>query len=154
MAIEGKVAVRAAVIALAMLVAVTGSTSDAVAGKKRKKRIREEKQVTAYPYPLTGAIQEGGCLNGVEGINKLTVPFETPWSGVLVVELFDFEFDWDLHLTSSDGSPIDASANSQPTDPGVEELTLELAKGEEVQMVACNWLGGSEATLRYTYTHR
>lgn len=148
-------AVPISMIVLSVLVAVAAFLPDAaVAGKKHKKRIREEVKVAAYPYPVTGGLNGGGCLHGIEGINKLTIPFKPPWRGMLVAELFDFQIDWDLHLTTPDGKVIESSNYSQPESPQVEELSLALAKDQEVLIVACNWLGGTEATLRYTYTYR
>ena len=141
---------RKGVVAIVALIVLVGAVAPATAGKKAiKKTYRVDAPV---PYPVTSSVNEIGCLEGEEGVNKGTETFKAPFDGYLSVELSDFQGDWDLHVTGSDGRPIMSSTSGQPVEPQIEVVDLVLTKRQEVGIAACNWAGGSSAQVSYTFT--
>ena len=119
-----------------------------------------KKKFTAGPHapaPVLTDVDENGCLNTVEGVNKTTVAYHTPAKGTLTAKIFNFTGDWDLYVTDAKGNVIGASHGDQTTGgiPNTEQVTVRLGKGKHTLIVACNWLGTSPtADGTYTYKYR
>jgi len=83
--------------------------------------------------------------------------FTAPALGKLKVELSGFTGDWDLLLTDKAGNEITSSGASDvgsPTTAATESLSAKIKKAKTTyRIVACNWAGGSTATVKYTFTY-
>lgn len=135
-------------IVLVCIVGLTGALTGApaLAGKKKKKKGSFSAE---NPVPWPGP---DGCLESSEGVNKTTETMKAPFTGVLTVTMTDFDGDWDLFVTDSEGTDLGSATASQLTgDPPEEEVVLALKKGFEFSMVACNWLGGPTAEVGWTF---
>ena len=130
------------VLLVLTLVAVV-AVAPAAAGKKKKKGSFS----ASGPVPAIDL-----CPNDAqEGISKTTESLKIPFPGILTVTMTGFEGDWDLYVTDSEGGEIAAGTESQLTGaPPSEEVKVFLPKGYEVQMVACNWLGGLSAEVAWS----
>lgn len=132
----------AVLMMLALLVAL--GAAPATAGKKKSGSFSAENPV---PHPDPAA----GCPEAPDDLSRTVVPLKIPFNGVLTVTMTDFMGDWDLFLTDADGGNIVSATESQLQGaPPQEEVTIYLAKGLSVQMVACNWVGGPSAEVAWT----
>ena len=119
-----------------------GAMAPAQAGKKKSGAFSAE----GYPYP-----HPDGCLESTEGLNKTTQPLTTPLAGVMTVTMDGFDGDWDLFVTDAGGGEIISATSSQLTgDPPTEEVIFSVSKGLKLQIVACNYLGGPGAEVKWT----
>ena len=131
----------------------------ASAGKKKKKKLvthtlEDSIDVTLAPFPRYGPASEyPGCLNGVEGVHKHAHPFTAPASGNMVLDTKGFTGDWDAYIYKG-ALQMGISQNEQIPGmaPPEEEVIVKLKKGDTVDLIICNWLGGPQATLHYKYT--
>ena len=153
--------------ALASLIALglvaSFAATPALAGKKTKKKITktvsETIDVTAVPMPNYSsytATATPGCTAGVEGVHKLTYPFEAPGAGNLTLSLAGFTGDWDLYVFDDAGVVINRSDQEQvgPTmAPAEEKVEMALEKGRTYGLVICNWAGAPEATAQLEYVY-
>lgn len=111
----------------------------------------------AVPFPvLLGDIyytQKGSCLEGIDGVNKVSEPFRAPAPGILRVYVEGLSGDWDIYVLGTDGRRLAASENAQVLDgsEGEERLAVALKRDQRVQMVACNWLGELEVTVHFDF---
>lgn len=137
-------ATRKVIVGVCVLGLIAGlTTAPASAGKKKKKGNFSAENPVPFPGP-------DGCLDSQEGANKTTEEVKAPFTGILTVEMLNFEGDWDLFVTDKDGNELVSSTTSQLTgDPPTEEVTVALKKGFVFQMVACNWLGGPSAEVEW-----
>ena len=127
-------------LVLALLVAL--GAAPATAGKKKKGSFSAEN-----PVPVVDACPH----EAPEDLSKTTESLKIPFSGVLTVTMTDFVGDWDLYLTDSEGGEIASSTASQLTgDPPSEEVLILLPKGMSVQMIACNYAGGTSAQVAWS----
>ena len=152
---------RKALASLIALGLVAGfSAAPAQAGKKKTKTISETISVTAAPFPNYSsytATPTPGCTAGVEGVHKLSTPFETPGAGTLTFSMSGFTGDWDLYLFDDAGVAIARSDLEQAGPamaPAEEKLVAPLAAGKTYQLVVCNWAGAPQATAEYTYVYK
>lgn len=98
---------------------------------------------------------DNGCLSGVEGVQKTTIPFKAPKAGMFTASIHDFQGDWDLFVTDSKGTVLGVDDSSQLTgDPVDETIILRLKAGQKVNIVACNWAGGPTAAGHYMYKYK
>jgi hypothetical protein len=112
------------------------------------KTVTKKKKFTAGPHapaPVLVDLDQNGCLNSVEGLNKTTVGYRTPKKGKFTAKIFNFAGDWDLYVTSKKGSVLGSSTSDQTIEqaPPVEKVVLKLGGHKRVSVVACNWLGQS-----------
>lgn len=145
-------------IALLMAAAVVGSVLAGPALAAKKKTVTEDWTATnPVPYPVSFVGQGEGCQEGEEGVTKTTHAFTAPGTGTLEVTLDAFEGDWDLFLFDSSGNQVAASDAGQVISmapPGEKILGFRLRKGQEIGIVACNWLGGPTADAHLTYVYK
>ena len=140
---------RKAIAGLLALGLIAGFTLPAFAGKTKTKK--GSFTAVAVPYPVTGDVSEGGCLGGIEGVNKKSVAFKPPANGVLSAKLILFELDWDFFITDAAGNPLATSDSFNPTDGPGEAVSASVAKGKTVYIVACNWAGGPTARADWVF---
>lgn len=75
-----------------------------------------------------------------------------PAAGRLVVELTGYTGDWDALLLDSNKRKVTFSGS---TELNVREtMTATFRRATTVTIVVCNWAGGPEGTVRYTFTFR
>lgn len=123
----------------------------APAGAARKpKKVHDSISATLYPFPKDerwndAGFTKPGCSSGTEGTHWAGVPFTAPGKGSLRFYMEGFEGDWDIYMFFEDGSFLRGDqAQVSPTDPTnpaapEEEITIPLVKGQQVQLVMCNW---------------
>lgn len=115
-------------------------------------------QARAIPFPEMQADiyypRKGSCLNGIDGVNKVSESFTAPSFGSLHVRMQGLAGDWDLYLLSKEGNQLGASTNAQILDgaAGEESITTPLRNNEEVEMVACNWLGEPQVSVQFAFS--
>ncbi|MGH2756116.1 MAG: cupredoxin domain-containing protein, partial [Actinomycetota bacterium] len=111
----------------------------------------------ALPFPAMQADVyypgKGSCLDGIDGIHKVSEPFHALAPGTLSVSLEGLSGDWDIYVLGTDGGPIGASEAAQLLDgaEGEERVTVAVKRHQRVQMVACNWLGEAEVTVQFDF---
>lgn len=111
----------------------------------------------AIPFPVMEDDvyypRKGSCLEGLDGIHKVAEPFRAPARGSLVLNVEGLSGDWDLYALGSSGERLGISENAQVLDgaDGEERLTVLVERGQQVQMVACNWLGEPEVTVYFDF---
>ncbi|MGH2746889.1 MAG: cupredoxin domain-containing protein [Actinomycetota bacterium] len=111
----------------------------------------------ALPFPMMEADiyypQKASCLAGVDGIHKVSEPFEAPAPGALSVHLEGLSGDWDVYVVGTGGKQLGVSDNAQILEgaDGEERLTVSVNRHQRVQMVACNWLGEPEVTVNFDF---
>lgn len=88
--------------------------------------------------------------------------FTAPAPGKLNVKLYGFTGDWDVLLTDSRGTELTFGGNgipaqvNTPAEPtvGDENITYKIKKAKtKINIIACNWVGGPTATVKYTFTY-
>jgi hypothetical protein len=108
------------------------------------------------PYPATTDVpNQYGCNDGPEGVSRNTTGVTFPSAGTLVATV-DYTGDWDLYLLDAGGNRIAESESDEAgsTGPGTEKITYKkIKKGAKYSIVACNWLGLKDATVKYTFTY-
>ena len=86
-----------------------------------------------------------------------TATFTAPAPGKLSVKMGGFTGDWDLLIMNGAGTELAYGGGSDlgtPQTAATESATTKVKKkGAKFQIVACNWAGGSTATVSYTFTY-
>ena len=145
---------KKAVAALVLLGLSVGASTSLAAPKKP---IKKSYDVQAVPFPLHMGERNGvwGCLAGEEGVHKVSHKFKAPWSGRLTATVDDFTGDWDIYLMDNRGSIL-GGANQGISQLAVSEpdtYKADLFSGQEVYIVACNYVGGPTATVSYEFEY-
>lgn len=148
---------RKTLVSILALGLIAAALSAAPALAKKKKTVTIHKEFSAGPHaPMPSGLDGSteGCLESTEGVNKTTVDFTTPGTGIITVTLEAFEGDWDLYLlqdgnllASSHGSQLDGAAGPE------EKIMMNLGAKKAVSIVACNWAGGPTASGMYMYKY-
>ncbi len=142
------------VLILAAVALAAATVTPAAAAKK--KVVRDEYDVQAVPFAMAGGELNGhyGCLAGPEGVSKVSRTFEVPFDGIMTATVEGFVGDWDIYLLDETGEDMLAVANR-----GVSNLEVSipdtfkhpLRRGQKVQLVVCNYLGGPTAHVKYEH---
>lgn len=136
--------------AIAVLIAaglVAGAVSaPAAAGKKKKKtkKVHETFEAQALPLPnLSGTTgtERRSCFAGIEDAHWVGESFKSPGKGTLKAYMEGFAGDWDLAVELPDGILIYSVNDQTAGDAAEEEVAVPLKKGDEIQILACNFLG-------------
>ncbi len=147
-------ATRLAVVA--MVVASIGVAGDAALAGPRKPITKTYTATAVAPDPSNiVVVTPEGCSMLVPSSFHVE-KFTAPGPGSLKVDIVGFLGDWNLGLFNSKGKSIGAATainNGSPViaDPG-DTAYAELHKPETISIVACNVVGGSTATVTYTFT--
>ncbi|MFN2524957.1 MAG: hypothetical protein ABR505_01640 [Actinomycetota bacterium] len=124
-----------------------------VAVADRRKPIRETYDVAAAPAPLAVSPSGWGCLDGIEGVHKVTKKFSVPWDGTLTATVKGFRGDWDIYAVDEYDLVV-AYANHGVSQLALDEpdtLKYRARAGEQIRIVICNYLGGPTATGEYVF---
>lgn len=146
--------IRTALATSVVLAVASGSLAPALAAPAKAK---------AKPKPVTKTYTATAPLpspvNFATGVCNADVPqsahdevVTAPFAGRLTVKMTGFVGDWDLALRS-DGSNAAESAQDAAADAidRPEEIAgYKLKKGEAITIRACNFAGGSTASVTYT----
>lgn len=143
-----------ATLVAAGAVAVTAMPADAAP--------KTMKQTYAVSAPVPMPVMEGtppgsyGCIDGEEGLSKVSRTITLPDSGMFKAEVA-YTGDWDLYLFDAAKGNILAAAETVETGnvgPATEKLAWKKGKkGQKVTLTACNWSGLKDATVSYAYTY-
>ena len=122
------------------------------------KRIHDRYSVRAIPFSHVTmddyySPAKGSCLEGVEGVHKVSRRFKAPASGKLTLSApGSFQGDWDLYITDTQGQIVARSEGSQLEGAEAKEKTsLFLKRGQKVDLTPCNWLGGPEIEVHLDF---
>lgn len=141
---------------LAATLVTAGLAGNAVAAPKKKpKPITKTYTATAPAPDFTNVASDGVCKRNVPQ-SWHTHTFKAPAAGRLSVVASEFLGDWDLIIVDSKGTEIgvgDKLEQATPADPKTEEASAKIKKAGSYDIIACNWLGGSTATVKYTFTY-
>lgn len=119
------------------------------AGQAAPRKVEGGFTATAFPYPqVTGGA--GTCLNGLEGVHKKTVPFRTPFGGLLEVELTGYRGDWVAFVAERSTHGYTESDFSYLAESTGGVLSVWLPGKSAYHLIACNFLGTPTATLTYS----
>ena len=144
---------RASTLALPLVaVLALAGTADA----KPKPVTQSYNVVAPVPFPMTTDVPGMyGCIDGEEGLSKNTRRVKLPFNGSLVVQV-TYSGDWDLYVLDTKGKMIGAAETTETanTGPAKEKLTVKKATKGSVDIVACNWAGMKDATVKWTLTPR
>ena len=77
--------------------------------------------------------------------------FRVPAAGRLQVELTNYQGDWDALLMDDDNDTITLSGSTELNVR--EKMEAKFKKATNVSIVVCNWVGGPEGTVKYTFTY-
>ena len=123
---------------------------------KKPKHVHEVFTAQAFPFPnpsATTGTAERSCFAGVEGVHKVTVDLGAPGKGTLKAYMEGFTGDWDLAVIV-DGDYYYSLNDQVQGATADEEMTFPVAKGQSVQVSACNWAGAPEAEVHYEGTFK
>ena len=150
-------------LVLAGTLLATGIAGDAMAAP-RKKPITKTYQATAPTPDPTNYLGTAGAAS--YSVCEQNVPqsfhvhsFTPPALGKLNVKLSGFTGDWDLLITNSAGQELTYGGSqgiNTPDSPtaGDENVTIKIKKArQKVNIIACNWAGGANGTVKYVFTY-
>jgi hypothetical protein len=147
---------RTAALVVASLAVAAVAAPPAMAAPK-KKTITKTYDVTAPAPDPTNYGQPAGASK--YSVCAMNVPssfdrkeFKVPAGGTLAVEVSGFQGDWDLLLIDSDESELATGGSSDLG--GTESTEVRFKKAQNVSIVACNWGGTPNATVKYTFTYK
>jgi hypothetical protein len=144
---------------LATLVAAGAVAVTAGPASAAPKVIKDSYAVSApVPFPVMEDQPPTmyGCIDGQEGLSKVSKEYTLPAAGTMKVEVA-YTGDWDLYVLDSAKGTILAAAETTETGntgPSTEKITWKKGKkGQKVTVVACNWMGLKDGTVTYSYTY-
>ncbi|HEX2239566.1 MAG TPA: hypothetical protein VHJ82_00265 [Actinomycetota bacterium] len=127
-------------------------TMPRASAEQRKKTVTEEWQATAAPYPGADDHSDPATECGLENLTFTIHTFTTPAKGTLEARLSDFQGEWDLYVTDTEGRLLASSVNFMAGPQ--EQLTVPLPAKLDIEIYACNFLGGPTAQGALTYTYK
>ncbi|HEV2890517.1 MAG TPA: hypothetical protein VGX28_09080 [Frankiaceae bacterium] len=144
---------------LVAIVAAAGAVAvSAVPASAAPKTIKQTYAVEApVPFPVMEDQPPTmyGCIDGQEGLSKVTREITLPAPGLFKAEV-TYTGDWDLYLMDTNGAILASSETVETgnVNPSSEKLSWKKAKkGQKVNLVVCNWMGLKDATVTYTHTY-
>jgi hypothetical protein len=138
---------------LAVTVAAAGiAAPSALAAPKKKPITKSYTTTTPMPDPSNYA-QQGYSVCAQNVPQSFHVEeFKVPAKGLLHIELTGFTGDHDLLLMDGEGEELAYGGASDVT--GSEIVDMGFKRPEKVQIVNCNWAGGPNAKVSYTFTFK
>ncbi|MDQ3955782.1 MAG: hypothetical protein M3285_09565 [Actinomycetota bacterium] len=120
-------------------------------GAARKKVVKQQWDVIAAPFPGADDHSTPSEECGVEGVTYGIHTYKTPAKGKLDARINGFEGEWDLYVTDSAGRLLGSSVQFMGTSE--ERVLIKVPAKTELQIYACNFLGGPTAhgELKYVY---
>lgn len=124
------------------------------ASAKHKKPISKTYTAQALPPDPSHAVNgEGICRTTLDQAQHVH-EFKAPEAGTIEILMNGFQGDWDLALRNDKDQHLADSAQ-QITEPldRPEKIKYKLKKATGLRIVACNFSGGPQATVKYTFTY-
>jgi hypothetical protein len=150
-----------AILLCLSLVSAWGAAPSLARGKKK---VHDTFSASLLPFPKLAAwgdvvgLTKPGCSAGQENVHWVAKPFKAPGTGTLRVYMEGFQGDHDLYVFDKAGkTALARSEEAQvgaPPAPSEEEILFPLKKGQQVLLVACNWLGQPQVEAHYQGTFR
>ncbi len=144
-----------AVLLVAALAAATPADAAPKKKKKKPKPITKTYQVTnplPHPYPP----DSDACSSSPEGVSEDREKFVAPAKGKLKVVVSEFTGDWDIGLFGDSDKRLANGGGVNTPDPqmgtGKETLNYTVKKKMNLFIDVCNFLGGPDGTVTYTFT--
>lgn len=100
------------------------------------------------PLPLQNP--KGRCSAGVEDVHKDSHSFQLPRAGTLTVRLDEYVGDWDVEIVDKKTGSVFAYADGVAD--AVQTVGATLSADQEVDIVACNFVGGPTARVSFTFS--
>jgi hypothetical protein len=154
---------KALPVALSLVVAA-GALAPALAAPAKPKPISEEYAVEGAPVPVPLAGIDGvdgtnSCTDpALEGVSTTTKTIKTKGAGSLVVDVTDFDGDWDITITDDKGNVLGVgSGTATPTalaTPADEKAVIKTKKAMTLNIAVCNFLGSPTANAKYVFTYK
>jgi hypothetical protein len=143
---------RTAALVVGALAIAAVAAPPALAAPKKKTITKSYDVTAAMPDPTNFAGQGYPvCAQNVPGsFDKRTIAI--PAAGTIEVEVSGFQGDWDLLLEDADDSEL-AEGGSNGLG-GSETADVRFKKAQKMSIVACNWAGTPNATVKYTFTYK
>jgi len=115
----------------------------ATAGKRKTKHVHETFQAQALPLVNLQATEteRRSCFAGIEDVHWVAQDFTSPGKGTLKAYMEGFTGDWDLALELEGGLVVYALGDQLTGGAAREEVAAPLGKGDEIRILACNYLG-------------
>lgn len=157
---------RKALALTAVAVVAAGSVAPALAAPPKKpKPITQSYAVTGapIPLPLTGSTpveEPSSCMNPeFEGLSTTTKTIKTTGAGTLTVDVTGFSGDWDITIMNDKREMVAAGAGTATptalTTPGAaEKAVVKYKKASTILIAVCNFLGGPNANVKFTYVYK
>lgn len=156
--------VRKAIPVALSLVVAAGALAPALAAPPKPKPISEEYSLEHAPIPLPlvgidGVDGTNSCTDPAwEGISTTTKTIKTTGAGSLVVDVTDFDGDWDITVMDDKGNVLGVgSGTATPTalaTPGDEKAVIKTKKAMTLNIAVCNFFGGPTANAKYVFTYK
>jgi hypothetical protein len=128
------------------------SASPALAAPKKKPITKTYDVAAPLPDPSNYGMQGYSvCAQNVPGSFDKTA-FQVPAAGTLSVVLSGFQGDWDLLLLDGDDEELSTGGSSGLG--GTETTEVRFKKAQKVSIVACNWAGSPNASVKYVFTFK
>lgn len=119
-------------------------------GSSRKPRVvRGTYTVSATPVPMPWLLPNDQCNGTEEGVAKVARPFKAPFTGWLTVDMTFSSGGWDLFAVDAEGTTVALSTWEGWYSEPKELITHHMRRGEEIQIVTCNWSSTSDAKVKY-----
>lgn len=134
-------------VAIIAVIGLVGALAAAPAGagkkKKKTKKVHETFEAQALPFVNLAATgtERRSCFAGVEDVHWVAQDFKSPGKGSLRAYMEGFTGDWDLAIELADGLLIYSLGDQIAQSPPEEEVVVPLTKGDEIRILACNYLG-------------
>lgn len=147
---------------LAIAAVVAGGSLLPAQAAGTKKPLTKTYKVTLTPAPVEIPLQEGACASDLRepGATVDIKQIKVTGPGKLVVKVSGFHGDWDTSVWSSNGTSLaegggtsTPDAFSTPATPLTEDMIYKSKKAQTLFLRVCNYVGGPEATVKYTYTY-
>ena len=133
----------------ALMVSISALSANAAKGRGT---VKETWQVTAAPFPGADDHSDPASECGTQDVSYAIHSFRTPGRGTLETALTDFQGEWDLYVTDTNGNVLGSSV--QFMTGSEERLTVTLPAKSEVLIYACNFAGGPTANGELTYRYK
>lgn len=138
---------RRAISLLMLGIMAAGAHSAAAAPPKP---ISETYKATApVPDPTPAARGDVTCDHMLP-MSKFEKKIKVPSPGTLKVEYVQQTLDWALAVRNSKGQKLASADGGTPE--VIEKLSVKLKSAGSYTIDACNFAGGPEATVKYTFT--
>ena len=152
MKIDRRGRVLRAVLAAALVMGITAAPAVARGDGSRGKDGKLSGEYVATQAPMASYMATDYCDLAAGGVAHF--PFKAPAEGVYEASMQGFRGDWDMWVMDERKEYITGSWNTQSllTDDQIgEELSAPVEKGDRITLIACNYSGQPEVTIKWRF---